>query len=138
MKTIILVEKEVNLKTLLVDAHVRYWENAYVNGKEDSEGKLIPCRDGESWKPKIDLDSGKILNWEKGKAADIHYKVCDAGIYILLDENNNEVLRHEGYVRDMMCPDGEGYGDYITMKINSEGQIQNWVADISDFGQDEY
>lgn len=138
MKTTIMIEKEVNIKTLLVDAQVRYWEDASVNGKEDLEGKLIPCREGENWKPKIDFDSGKILNWEKGKKADIHYKVCDAGIYILLDENDNEVLRREGYVINMMCPNGGGYGDYIIMKIDSEGQIQNWRADIEDFGSENY
>lgn len=48
MKITIKVEKEVEIKTLEVRAGVRYWEDATVNGNEDSEGELIPCREGDN------------------------------------------------------------------------------------------
>jgi len=44
MKRTIKVEKEVDIKTLHVQANVRYWEDATVNGVEDEEGTLMPCR----------------------------------------------------------------------------------------------
>lgn len=62
------VEIKTTKETLLVDAGVRYWEDASVNGIEDEKG-LIPCRDGERWKPIIDIESGVITNWTKGVVA---------------------------------------------------------------------
>lgn len=129
------VEQDVNLKTLHVEAKVRYWEDATVNGVEDEDGSLIPCREMDLWKPVIDLDSGKIINWKQGVPADIHYKVCDAGSYFLKDENGDIKLSIEDdYVPAIMCPEGSGYGDYIIMKVNEDGMIENWnPSNIDDF-----
>ena len=91
MEITLTVPKVYNVKTLLVSANVRYWEDSYVNGVKDEEGTLIPCREGDSWKPEIDVDTGQIMNWEKGKTADIHYKVCDAGIYTLMDTDGLQI-----------------------------------------------
>ena len=129
------VEKEV--KTLLVRAGVRYWEDATVNGVEDEEGKLIPCRTGDNWCPEIDIENGIITNWIKGIEANIHYKICDDGTYTLCDENNTAVLIKDGYVPDIMCPEGEGYGDYIIMHVDENGKISNWKTDIEDFNEEE-
>ena len=38
MKAKIKTTKEVDITTLLVDAGVRYWEDATVNGTEDEQG----------------------------------------------------------------------------------------------------
>ena len=123
-----------NAKMLHVEAGVRYWEDATVNGVEDTDGILIPCRDGYSWTPIIDLAKGKIINWQTGVAADIHYKVADAGIYILKDADDNEIARIENdYVPDILCPEEEGYGDYIIMKVSADGQIQNWKITPDEF-----
>jgi hypothetical protein len=108
MKTTIKVKikKEVDIKTLWVEAGVRYWEDATVNGVEDENGELIPCRDGEYWCPIIDIDNGIITNWEKGVTAKIHYKVCDDGSYYLKDADHNTVLSiTENYVPDILCID---------------------------------
>lgn len=137
MKAKIKVEKEVEIKQLQVDAGVRYWEDATVNGQEDENGDLIPCREGDAWKPVIDIDSGKILNWKQGVEADIHYKVCDDGIYRLVDDEGNTVLSKGGYVPKIMSPEENGYGDYIIMKVDSEGQIANWRTTIDDFFEEE-
>jgi len=73
-----------------------------------------------------DLDKGLIINWEKGKTASLHYKVCDAGTYKLTEENGDIIAEYDGYVPDVLCPDGEGYGDYIIMSVDENGYIQNW------------
>ena len=83
MKIKLKIEKEYEVQTLIVIAEVRYWEDATVNGIEDTEGDLIPFRNGENWCPIIDIDSGVILKWPVGTTADIHYK-CNDGIYKLI------------------------------------------------------
>lgn len=137
MKVKLKIEKEFEVKYLLAVVGARYWEDATVNGEEDTEGTLIPCRAGEYWKPLIDIETGIIINWEKGKTASIHYKCCDNGFYQLLDENKKEIMSIEGYVPKMMCPREEGYGDYVIMDIDVDGKIQNWKADLREF-EDEY
>jgi|ERR1035437_849577 hypothetical protein len=127
MKAKIKVEKEFDVKTIHVEAGVRYWEDATVNGKEDEHGDLIPCKQGEMWCPIIDIDSGIITNWKQGTKAEVHYKICDAGNYFLQDAEGNTILSIEqDYVPKMMCPKGSGYGDYIIMDIDENGQIANW------------
>jgi len=125
---------ELTVKTLLVVANVRYWEDATVNGVEDENGDLIPCKVGDTWKPIIDLEIGLITNWEKGKEANIHYKVCDAGEYWLQDENGEKIVKAKGYyVPDFLAIDDSGYGDYIIMKVDKDGKINNWRFDSEPF-----
>ena len=134
MKANIKIEKEVDIKILSVEAGVRYWEDATVNGEEDVKGDLIPCRKGGLWCPEIDIDNGVILNWKQGTTAKIHYKVCDGGSYYLKDEDYNVVMSIEDdYVPSIMCPKESGYGDYIIMNVDENGKIQNWKIKISDF-----
>lgn len=139
MQVEIKVPRVVELKTLHVEAQVRYWEDTNVNGVEDTEdGDNIPCKEGDLWKPIIDLDSGKILNWEQGKTASVHYKVCDAGSYYLKDEKGETVLSIEdNYVPRMLCPKENGYGDYIIMDIDETGQIAGWKPTLDGFYEDE-
>ena len=134
MKAIIKVEKEVELKTLVIRALPRYWEDATVNDIEDVNGDLIPFREWDMWCPHIDIDTGVVYDWPEGVTASIHYKVCDAGSYYLLDEHGNHILSIEqDYVPSMACPNGEGYGDYIIMHINEKGQIANWRPTLAGF-----
>lgn len=125
--------EKVEVQFLKAIAEVRYWEDATVNGIEDSEGDLIPCRVGDCWAPTIDLDTGVIQDWPADTIADIHYKVCDAGRYALLDAEGNKVKEIDGYVPGIMCPVGGGYGDYIIMHVGPVGNIANW--DCSDLGE---
>lgn len=122
---------------LKVDAGVRYWEDATVNGESDDDGALIPCRSGDCWCPTIDLATGIIEGWPAGTTASIHYKVCDAGRYTLLDAERNEVKHIDGYVPKIMCPGDNGYGDYIIMKIDGAGKIAGWSLDLSEFTGEE-
>ncbi|KAB1228471.1 hypothetical protein [Chryseobacterium viscerum] len=135
MKIKLKVEKEFDVKELHVKAHVRYWYDAEINGSEDTEGYLVPCRIDDCWCPIIDLETGIIKNWEIGKTADIHYKVCDEGVYTLKDEKGEVVKSLEGYVIDCMSVGENGYGDYIIMNIDENGLILGWKPNLEDFVQ---
>lgn len=137
MKFTRMEERSYEADKLLVFASVRYWEDATVNDIEDSDGELMPCIDGGLWCPIIDLGTGFIVNWTDGVKADIHYKVCDAGVYKLMDISGAVIAQKEWYVPDMLSPDGEGYGDYIIMKVDEHGKIENFKADLSYFLGDE-
>jgi len=116
-----------------VSAEVRYWEDTYLNGNEDADGK-IPLRNGILWRPVIDLDNGMVQNWTAGTAADVHYKVCDQGEYWLLDENKQRLAKWKGsYVPDkILCVGDEGYGDYIIFRVGFDGIIIGWTKPILD------
>lgn len=131
-----------NAKYIEVHADVRYWEDATVNGIEDTDGSLIPFKDGDTWKPVIDLVLGIVVGWPSGVVADIHYKVCDAGEYWLLDENKNRIAKYKDYYvpDEILCVGENGYGDYIIFKVAENGSILGWrtpdiVRDRWDFKQ---
>lgn len=138
MKAKIKIEKEVEITTLLIDAGVRCWEDARVNGVEDEQGDLIPCKDGNRWKPKIDIERGVITNWKKGVTASVHYKICDDGIYYLADSDGNILLKKDGYVPNILDIKSDSYGDYIILNIDENGKISNWNnnPNIEDFFDD--
>ena len=111
-----------------VSAEVRYWEDASVNGAEDTNGTLIPMRTNEHWRPVIRLSDGMVMDWPQGTTADIHYKVCDAGEYWLQDADRKRVAKWEGFYvpDDFLCPGDNGYGDYIILKVGADGLREKW------------
>ena len=119
-------ERKIDVATLKAVMCVRYWEDATVNGVEDKDGNLIPLRNSDSWCIAIDVDTGIIRDWPKGVIADVHYKVCGAGAYHLYEFDGTPIAELEGYVPEIMCPEKNGYGDYVIMKIDGAGKIQNW------------
>ncbi|MFA7256954.1 MAG: hypothetical protein WC047_05210 [Kiritimatiellales bacterium] len=129
-----LVEKEARF--LRVACGVRYWEDSEVNGVPDEEDNpTIPFAALDTWAPTIDIDAGTIVDWPAGTTASVHYKVCDDGRYTLLDAGLNVIHEIEGYVPSIMCPGGDGYGDYVIMEIDGAGKIADWSADdLSEFG----
>lgn len=119
-----------DIKFLRIKAGVRYWENATVNGVEDTEGELIPFKVGDNWCVTIDVDRGCICDWPQGVTAKVHYKVCDCGSYFLENDDLDTVLSiEENYVPKIACPKENGYGDYIIMDIDENGKIGNWNND---------
>lgn len=113
---------------------VRYWEDAEVNGEPEAEElPTIPFSGPDAWKPMIDIEGGLIVGWPKGTTAKVHYKVCDAGLYTLLDYSLNVIKEIDGYVPKIMCPGGDGYGDYVIMEIDGDGKIANWSVDLKEF-----
>ena len=125
------------VETLAVFADVRHWEDATVNGIEDTDGSRIPCRNGSNWEPLIRLSDGVITNWKNGAVADVHYKVCDAGLYRLLDAEGRKVAERDYYVPSMLSPGGDGFGDYIIMKIDGSGKIEGFRACLDYFENNE-
>ena len=111
-----------------VSAEVRYWEDAAINGIEDTDGTLTPFRKGNSWCPVIRLTDGMVMDWPAGLTADIHFKVCDAGEYWLLDKSRNRIGKWAGYYvpNDFLCHGDQDYGDYIIFTVNENGQIAKY------------
>ena len=42
----------------------------------------------------------------------------------------------DGYVPGIMCPEGDGFGDYVIMEIASDGTIAKWQVDLSEWERD--
>ena len=122
------IQKLVEIEVLYLRAKigVRYWEDATVNGVVDTDGSLIPLREGDYWCPIINLETGIIQNWEKGKIAKIHYKCCDDGEYWLIADDGSELKYPHDYVPQALDLDGDGYGDYVIMNIDENGEIEDW------------
>jgi hypothetical protein len=130
-------KEQVVVKYLQARCGVRYWEDATVNGVEDEDGSRIPFRDGDNWCPKIELETGKIVDWPQGTTAHIHYKVCDDGDYKLLDECGNVVVHIDEYVPAIMSPgDSCKCGDYVVMDVDAAGLVQKWVVTFKGFDFD--
>lgn len=139
---------EVEAIYLKVDAGVRYWQDAYINGIRDTDcdktdgSPNMPCAEyvGEQkrvlrgndwrWRPLIEIETGKIVNWQQGITANVHYKVCDDFACDILDANEEVITSYDDYVPDAMCPADEGYGDYIIMNIDENGFIQGWKKEL--------
>ena len=124
------VIQEINVKFIDIVAPVRY-------GEEDIPNDF-PGRVGDTWMARVEIETGKIVDWTNGVAADFSMKVVDEGSYHLIDENNNSVASiEEDYVPNGVIP-GE-YGDYIEMEINEQGVITNWPKspDLSAFNGEE-
>lgn len=138
MKIRLKIEKEFDVKYLAVTAGIRHPESVIVDDVECGELSEIPCHDGKHWQVMIDVDTGVITNWPKGVTADICAKVCDDGIYSILDENKQELKRLvHCYVPDCLAINDNGYGDYIIMEIDADGKIKDWNPSFDEFEQED-
>lgn len=147
MKVEMIKKIEVDIVTIEVDTVIRYWGDTDVDGSPDidfyeSKGigqPRIPCAEQVKkapddciysnhwrWRPIIEIETGRILNWRKGVSARVHYKVCDEFGCIFKNSQGNVIEGYEGYVPKFMCPKTEGDGDYIIMNINTDGYIDGW------------
>lgn len=129
MKLFVTIPKEVEAKYLKMDVAVRYGEDDMSND--------AALREGDSWRALINLEEGRVEDWPKGKTLSFKdMKICDEGIYILLDADRKEITRIEGYVPNELLP-GD-YGDYLSLDIAEDGKITNWMPDatLEDFEAD--
>ena len=135
MKAKIVIKKEFNFTHLKVKCGARYWEDTTVNGVEDTDGTLIPLREGEYWCPIIDIETGIIKDWPKGTTAKVHYKCCDDGDYWLIADDGFEFRKHSEYVPKILDIYDESFGDYVILNIDENGQIADWPKyhNIEDF-----
>jgi len=124
------------ISRIIVRADVRYWEDAEINGVEDTKGDKVPMRSGDAWCPEINLLTGSVIGWPAGTTASIHYKVCDGGEYWLGNDIGEKLLKWRGdYVPDsFLCHGDEGYGDYIIFNIAGDGRIAGWKLPVFQAG----
>lgn len=111
-----------------VEAEPRYWEDATVGGVEDTDGTLIPDRQGGIWYACIRLADGRVEGWPEGVTARLHYKVCDAGNYWLSRADGQRVAKWKGHYvpTAFLCHGDSGHGDYIVMAIGGDGVIERY------------
>ena len=132
MKVEALVKVEKEISFLEIDVEPRYWEDFVFNGVQcDDDDITIWGRKKNEWHLTFDLKTGRVLDWIEGNTFDIYSKVCDAGIYYLLDKDKKRIFRRDGYVPEGVCHGDNGYGDYIIMKINEKGYIENYKNTIN-------
>lgn len=129
MKHTILVEKEVEITHIRIQVAVRY--------DEEDIPDDFPMRSGDVWDARVNIDTGQIEDWPKGKSGRLSMKVCDEGTYTLYSyfgDHWDEITKLENeYVPNRVVP-GE-YGDYIDLDIDENGIIKNWFRepDVSAF-----
>lgn len=117
MKATVFVEQEIEIAAIRIAVAVRYEEEDIPNE--------FPMRKGEMWEAVVEMDTGKIVGWPAGKSGDMYMKVCDNGTYTLIGKSGEAIsIRESDYVPHGVVP-GE-YGDYVDLKINSDGIITNW------------
>lgn len=143
------------VRYLLVDAGVRYYEDATVDGEPDVdmyenynvEGAFpkMPCVEQIKerptdvihtnhlrWRPIIDIKEGVIINWRKGTKAHAFYKICDDGTYSLLDTDKKVLYEVDSYVPNVLAIEFSGFGDYVDMFIDENGKISGWICNEDD------
>lgn len=120
MKTKVKATKEIELEKIIIDIHIRH-----VGDTEDYDVPTnFPLLNGNQWKAEVMIDSGQIVGWPQGVEQEMFCKVCDAGVYTLIDNEGNNIAQIDGYVPNEIVP-GE-YGDYVDLKISGDGIITNW------------
>lgn len=149
------IKIEQDIKYLKACMGIRHWQDCDYSkddGKtwidaceedtvEESENmkEITPCvikknigyGDSDYWEIIIDLDNGKILDWPNNISIRTHYKVCDDGEYIFLDENKEEVVNitdkyDQYYVPDFLAIEDDGWGDYVYLNIDNQGNIEHF------------
>lgn len=113
--------------TIHIEAHVRYPEDAAVNGKEEDKDLPTmpylandPSEGGWVWNLSIDADTGEVIGWPKGTVGQSYYKVCDECKVTFGSIN------YDCYVPDFLEIDDKGFGDYIYITIQTDGRIKGW------------
>ena len=87
-------------------------------------GKRFPILDGRTWTAVVDVETGRIQDWNQSGEFSLCDKVRDGGTYELLSPSGSVVGRiEENYVPNRLVP-GE-YGDYIELHIK-DGVVTNW------------
>ena len=120
MKQKVLIESEIEITHIEISVPVEYEEEDMPND--------FPFRDGDTWKIRVNIDTGAIEGWPPERPYDLHMKVIDGGTYTLFDNAKEVGIIEENYVPHGVVP-GE-YGDYIILSINESGKITNWPKTI--------
>ena len=112
-------QEEIEVTHVVIELPVRY-------GDEDMPFDF-PLRDGDTWSAKVNIDTGEIEGWPKGRTGEFYMKVCDSGVYTLLGPDGVVAKVENDYVPHGVIP-GQ-YGDYVSLDIDAAGIITNWPDD---------
>lgn len=126
MKATVTRQVEINVKYIRIIVPVRYDD-------EDMPYDFPFRKNNDLWDVLIDIETGKIQDWPEGYEYGLYMKVCDSGLYYLLDYAFEPISELQDYVPHGIVP-GD-HGDYIDLKIGKDGTISNWPKkpDVSEF-----
>lgn len=124
---------EIVAKSIRVNVPIRYGDEDVPHDlpfrrkwQKGDTGDDAPRRRYDRWDVVVGLDTGMIEGWPEGRAASVHLKVCDEGVYTLLSESGNQIARvFEDYV-PCCIPEG---GDYIAFDVDESGHVKGWESD---------
>lgn len=147
------VEKEYELDKVIVKAGVRYWcdceyseDNGehWVEAEDDDEAtdeamkahipfivkEDIGYKPSDYWNIVIDINSGKVLGWPEGFCIRTHFKICDDGLYQVVAKDGtivwDSIESGYYYVPNFLEIGDDGWGDYMYLDIDGEGNIKDW------------
>ena len=122
-------KKKVDVKYLDISATVRIVSGSLIPPEQEN----LPCTINGVWCPQIDIETGRITNWEhRGQL-----KVDVGVIYFeweLQDRNCGVIIRlSDALVPAFLCVQEEGsVCDRIIVNISKDGLIENWKFNIDD------
>lgn len=131
MKIKIVKEVEVEACLIDVDAHIRYLEDISFEHDNDwcdcnADDSECPCIEGHQWRPIININTGRIINWDAPIKCHVFANVCDEFKCKIKGLNGEDIITYEGYVPSFMAIEDNGYGDYIDMIVEEDGTIKDW------------
>lgn len=76
---------------------------------------------------RLNLKTKELLDWKKEYGEQILWsKVTDCGTYLLKNNKGNTISKiDEYYAPNKVIPPSDGFGDYIELHINTNGDIIN-------------
>ena len=106
---------------------------------EKKDNHTIPMLDRKNFifNLEIDLKGCRVQDWKPEYGYwRIWGKVKNYGTYTLLDSNKQPLWQIHGFVPCKLVPPFEkGWGDYLDIRVNSDGNIEDWpqTPDYTDF-----
>ena len=96
------------------------------NGEKIEDQSEAPLDYGD-FSLKVDVDTGRILDWPNKKiSVKVYMRAKDTGFYTFCDKNNNIIFEESGYVPDFLGIKEPAYGDDINFDTDVKGFILNW------------
>lgn len=106
------------------------FSNSPAKGLEKKDNDLVPMLDKKTmlFTLTIDLKERNVLNWNRKYGYwRIWGKVKNYGTYTLLNSDKVPLWQIHGLVPNKLVPPFEqGWGDYLDIKVNSDGRVENW------------
>lgn len=121
MITTIPATREVDIATLSVSVPLEL---------DDSLPIDMPGRLTDRWAFRVDIDTGKILNWPQGRTESVNLIVRDTGTYTLTTRSGEQVwIRDQvGYVPTGLLPTDDT--DDLTFVIEPDGTITGFLDNL--------